>query len=78
MYRVSTGLLHLSLQSGRGAAEPSCATKGESTRDLKAIFAFLRTLKPVSHRVDNDEPATYCKLCGQKYGGGEMNRASPN
>ena len=29
--------------------------------DLKAMFAYLRTLKPVCHHVDNTETATYCK-----------------
>jgi mono/diheme cytochrome c family protein len=41
--------------------------------DLKAIFAYLRTLKPVKHRVDNTEVATDCKLCRQKHGGGALN-----
>ena len=41
--------------------------------DLKAIFAYLRTLKPVRHRVDNTEPPTYCKLCRSKHGMGDRN-----
>ena len=41
--------------------------------DLKAIFAYLKTLAPVRHRVDNSLPPTYCKLCQQKHGGGEQN-----
>jgi mono/diheme cytochrome c family protein len=41
--------------------------------DLKAIFAYLRTLKPVKHRVDNSEPPTYCKLCGSTHGAGNQN-----
>ena len=41
--------------------------------DLKAIFAYLKTLKPVSHRVDNTEPPTYCRLCRQKHGYGNRN-----
>jgi mono/diheme cytochrome c family protein len=41
--------------------------------DLKAIFAYLRTLKPVKHRVDNSLPPTYCKLCQTKHGGGDQN-----
>jgi hypothetical protein len=41
--------------------------------DLKAMFAFLRTVKPVKHRVDNSEPPTDCKLCKQKHGGGSEN-----
>ena len=41
--------------------------------DLKSIFAFLRTLKPVNHRVDNTEAATICKVCRQKHGLGDKN-----
>jgi mono/diheme cytochrome c family protein len=41
--------------------------------DLSAIFAYLRTLKPVRHRVDNTEPPTYCKLCRNKHGLGNLN-----
>jgi mono/diheme cytochrome c family protein len=41
--------------------------------DLKAMFAYLRTLKPVHHLVDNTETPTQCKLCGQKHGLGDRN-----
>ena len=41
--------------------------------DLKAIFAYLRTLKPVKHRVDNTEPPTLCKICGAMHGLGNRN-----
>jgi hypothetical protein len=41
--------------------------------DLKAMFAYLRTLKPAKHRVDNSEAATECKLCRQKHGAGADN-----
>jgi len=41
--------------------------------DLKAIFAYLRTVPPVKHRVDNSLPPTYCKLCKQKHGAGDQN-----
>ena len=41
--------------------------------DLKAIFAYLRTVPPVKHRVDNSLPPTYCKLCQQKHGAGDQN-----
>lgn len=47
--------------------------KNMSDQDLKAIFAYLRTLKPVSHRVDNSLPPTLCKRCGATHGGGESN-----
>lgn len=41
--------------------------------DLKAMFAYLRTIKPVKHLVDNSEPPTFCKLCRQTHGGGDRN-----
>ena len=41
--------------------------------DLKAIYAYIRTLKPVKHTVDNTEPPTDCKLCGNKHGAGDRN-----
>lgn len=41
--------------------------------DLKSIFAYLRTLKPVQHRVDNTEAARVCKVCKQMHGFGDRN-----
>jgi len=41
--------------------------------DLKAMFAYLKTLPPVKHRVDNSLPPTYCKLCKAKHGAGDQN-----
>ena len=41
--------------------------------DLKDTFAYLRTLTPVHHRVDNSLPPTMCKICQAKHGGGEQN-----
>lgn len=41
--------------------------------DLKAIFAYVQTFKPVKHRVDNTEPPTLCKLCGFQHGAGDKN-----
>jgi mono/diheme cytochrome c family protein len=41
--------------------------------DLTSLYAYLRTLKPVHHVVDNTEPPTYCRLCHQKHGYGERN-----
>ncbi|ABF41273.1 cytochrome c, class I [Candidatus Koribacter versatilis Ellin345] len=41
--------------------------------DLKSLFAYLQSLKPVCHHVDNTEVATYCKKCKTKHGLGEMN-----
>jgi Cytochrome C oxidase, cbb3-type, subunit III len=41
--------------------------------NLKYIFAYLRNLKPIRHRVDNTDPPSYCKVCGRWHGGGETN-----
>jgi mono/diheme cytochrome c family protein len=64
------------IRSGRVKARPLSPImpvmiyKNLSDGDLKDMFAYLRTLKPVKHRVDNSEPPTECKLCRQKHGGG--------
>jgi hypothetical protein len=41
--------------------------------DLKSMFAYLHTLAPVKHHVDNTLPPTYCELCKQKHGAGDQN-----
>lgn len=41
--------------------------------DLKSIFAYLCTLKPVKHRVGNLAPPTLCKICGNLHGLGNQN-----
>jgi mono/diheme cytochrome c family protein len=41
--------------------------------DLGNIFAFLQTVKPVVHHVDNSEPPTFCRICRQKHGDGDRN-----
>jgi mono/diheme cytochrome c family protein len=45
--------------------------KNMSDADLTDIFAFLRTVKAVHHRVDNSEAAAECKRCNHKHGGAE-------
>ena len=46
---------------------------GLTDDDLQAMFAYMRTLKPVKHRVDNSLPPTYCKICQLKHGAGDQN-----
>ncbi len=41
--------------------------------DLKAIFAYLQTIAPVKHRVDNAEAFSLCPKCGNIHGLGAMN-----
>jgi hypothetical protein len=42
--------------------------------DLKAMFAYIRTIPAVAHRVDNAQPPTACPRCGLTHGGGNTNK----
>jgi hypothetical protein len=46
--------------------------RGMTDEDLAAMFAYIKTFKPIRHHVDNTLP-TYCKLCRQMHGGGDQN-----
>ena len=52
--------------------------RGMADEDLKAIFAYLKTLKPVDHYVDNALPPTACARCNIPHGGGERNKGAQN
>lgn len=41
--------------------------------DLRAVFAYLQSVKPVRHSVDNAEPPTACRVCGRRHGLGNAN-----
>ena len=43
-------------------------------QDLAGILAYLKTLKPIHHRVDNSEPPTLCPLDGSMHGAGNENK----
>lgn len=45
-----------------------------SETDLKAMFAYVRTIAPVAHRVDNSLPPTDCPRCGLRHGAGNQNK----
>lgn len=47
--------------------------RGMTDDDLKAIYAWLKTLKPIRHRMDNTEPPTKCRICGGVHGLGDNN-----
>jgi mono/diheme cytochrome c family protein len=42
--------------------------------DISDIFAFIKSQKPVKHRVSNTDPPTACEVCGQSHGLGELNK----
>ena len=41
--------------------------------DLRDVFAFIKSLPPVKHRVSNTDPPTMCPVCNQSHGLGELN-----
>jgi cytochrome c553 len=49
-------------------------SRGMTDDDLKAVYAFLKTLPPVAHRMDNTEKAAPCKRCGGVHGLGADNQ----
>jgi mono/diheme cytochrome c family protein len=46
---------------------------GQTDEDLRAMYAYLRTVPPVVHRVDNAQTPTACKKCGKTHGAGDTN-----
>jgi mono/diheme cytochrome c family protein len=56
------------------AMMPTAYYRNMTDQDLKDIFAYLKTLTPVDHYVDNTLPATKCPKCGLVHGGGEKNK----
>ena len=54
-------------------AMPWTTYQGMTDGDLADLFAYLRTLPPVRHRVDNTEPPTFCRICRQRHGAGSEN-----
>ena len=55
------------------AVMPISVYRNLTDADLKAMFAYLRTVRQMKHRVDNSEPPTDCKVCKQKHGAGASN-----
>lgn len=46
----------------------------QTDEDLKAMFAYVKTIPPVDHRVDNSLPPTDCPRCGLQHGAGNQNK----
>jgi len=53
---------------------PFNSFKNITDGDISDIFAYLKTLKPVKHRISNTDPPTPCPLCKQTHGLGELNK----
>lgn len=41
--------------------------------DLKAIFAYLKALPSIPHKIDNTQPASLCPKCRNQHGLGDQN-----
>jgi mono/diheme cytochrome c family protein len=52
---------------------PFSSFKNLTEDDLKDIFAYIKTLKPVKHRVSNTDSPAKCPVCGQTHGLGDLN-----
>jgi mono/diheme cytochrome c family protein len=74
------GMFIKSMRTGTvGARElnktmPWSALRDLNDEDLAAMFAYLKTLKPIAHRVDNKEAPTLCPLDGTMHGAGNQNK----
>jgi cytochrome c553 len=53
---------------------PWTVLRNMTDQDLASIFAYLKTLKPVHHRVDNSLHPTLCPVDGVMHGAGDQNR----
>jgi mono/diheme cytochrome c family protein len=69
------------LRTGKGGtldlAMPWIAFGGMTDADLEAIYRALGTAPRIPHWIDNTSPPTYCAVCGQMHGLGELNDAGP-
>lgn len=45
--------------------------------DLRDMFAYLKTVPPVKHRISNTDPPTSCPLCEGTHGLGDRNVKTP-
>jgi mono/diheme cytochrome c family protein len=42
--------------------------------DMRDIWAFISSVKPVKHRISNTDPPMPCPLCGRTHGLGDLNK----
>jgi mono/diheme cytochrome c family protein len=66
-------IVHTGKSGTLSGVMPWTVFKNMTDEDIKAIYAFLKTIKPVKHFVNNISPPAYCKLCKQVHGFGEYN-----
>lgn len=65
------------MRSGRGGTLSPLmrwiAFRKLSDEDLHAMHTYLHSVEPFPHHVDNRAEPTYCEVCGQAHGLGELN-----
>ena len=73
--RMFLEVMHTGVNGSRKLAPimPWMYFRDMTSSDLRALFAYLRSIKPVQHRTDNTEPPTPCRKCGNRHGLGAMN-----
>jgi mono/diheme cytochrome c family protein len=66
------------MRTGKGGTlshnMPWIALKNINDDDLKAIYAYLQTIPPSRHYINNQKPFTHCVICGQEHGLGDKNK----
>jgi mono/diheme cytochrome c family protein len=55
---------------------PTMYFKNMTDDDLRDVWAFVKTVPAVKHRVSNSDPPTPCPLCKQSHGLGNLNVAA--
>ncbi len=70
------------MRTGKGGTlspiMPWVAFKNMNDEDLKSIYAYLKTIPSSQHYINNQQPFTYCAICGQEHGlGGKNKRENP-
>lgn len=69
------------IRTGKGGATdplmPWIAFRKLSDADLRDIHAYLQTRPPFTHQVSNHGEPTFCPVCGQEHGLGELNDEEP-
>lgn len=73
----ATGFIFV-MRTGKGGTlsptMPWAAFKNMTDDDLKAIYAYLLTVPPAQHYVNNQPPFTHCAICGMEHGVGDKNK----
>jgi len=55
------------------SAMPWLFYRNMTDSDLKSIFAYLKALPPISHKIDNTQPPSPCPKCRNQHGFGSQN-----